>query len=74
MKRSRYTEEQMIGILKDQETGTPVAELFLHLEEQVRRLEISEAKRLRAMETENAQLKRLLADAMLDNAALKDAI
>ena len=44
------------------------------MEEQVRGLEVSEAKRLRSLETENAKLKRLLADAILDNAALKDLL
>src|SRR5215469_4745987 len=81
MKRSRYTEEQIIGILKEQEAGTPVAELcrkhgmsdatFYTWKSKYGGLEISEAKRLRALEAENAKLKRLLADAMLDNAALR---
>ena len=84
MKRSRYTEEQMIGILKEQEAGTPVAELcrkhgmsdatFYTWKSKYGGLEVSEAKRLRALEAENAKLKRLLADAMLDNAALKDLL
>ena len=81
MKRSRYTEEQIIGILREQEAGTPVAELcrkhgmsdatFYTWKSKYGGLEVSEAKRLRALEVENAKLKRLLADAMLDNAALK---
>jgi putative transposase len=84
MKRSRYTEEQIIGILKEQEAGTPVAELcrehgmsdatFYIWKSKYGGLEVSEAKRLRALEAENARLKRLLADAMLDNAALKDLV
>ena len=84
MKRSRYTEEQIIGILKEQEAGMPVAELcrkhgmsdatFYNWKSKYGGLEVSEAKRLRALETENARLKRLLADAMLDNAALKDLL
>ena len=84
MKRSRYTEEQIIGILKEQEAGTPVAELcrkhgmsdatFYTWKSKYGGLEVSEVKRLRALETENAKLKRLLADAMLDNAALKDLV
>ena len=84
MKRSRYTEEQIIGILKEQEAGTPVAELcrkhgmsdatFYTWKSKYGGLEISEAKRLRALEAEKAKLKRLLADAMLDNAALKDLL
>ena len=84
MKRSRYTEEQIIGILQEQEAGAPVAELcrkhgmsdatFYTWKSKYGGLEVSEAKRLRALETENAKLKRLLADAMLDNAALKDLL
>src|SRR5437762_8870489 len=84
MKRSRYTEEQIIGILKEQEAGVPVAELcrkhgmsdatFYNWKSKYGGLEVSEARRLRSLEAENAQLKRLLADAMLDNAALKDLL
>ncbi len=84
MKRSRYTEEQIIGILKEQEAGVPVAELcrkhgmsdatFYNWKSKYGGLEVSEAKRLRTLEAENAKLKRLLADAMLDNAALKDLL
>ena len=84
MKRSRYTEEQIIGILQEQEAGAPVAELcrkhgmsdatFYAWKSKYGGLEVSEAKRLRALEAENAKLKRLLADAMLDNAALKDLL
>jgi putative transposase len=84
MKRSRYTEEQIIGILKEQEAGVAVAELcrkhgmsdatFYNWKSKYGGLEVSEAKRLRALEAENAKLKRLLADAMLDNAALKDLL
>lgn len=84
MKRSRYTEEQIIGILKEQEAGVRVAELcrkhgmsdatFYNWKSKYGGLEVSEAKRLRALEAENAKLKRLLADAMLDNAALKDLL
>jgi len=84
MKRSRYTEEQIIGILKEQEAGAPVAELcrkhgmsdatFYTWKSKYGGLEVSKAKRLRALEAENAKLKRLLADAMLDNAALKDLL
>ncbi len=80
----RYTEEQIIGILKEQEAGAAVAELcrkhgmsdatFYNWQSKYGGLEVSEAKRLRALEDENAKLKRLLADAMLDNAALKDLL
>jgi putative transposase len=84
MKRSRYTEEQIIGILKEQEAGVGVVELcrkhgmsdatFYNWKSKYGGLEVSEAKRLRALEAENAKLKRLLADAMLDNVALKDLL
>jgi putative transposase len=84
MKRSRYTEEQIIGILKEQEAGVPVAELcrkhgmsdatFYNWKSKYGGLEVSEARRLRSLEAENAKLKRLLADTMLDNAALKDLL
>jgi putative transposase len=84
MKRSRFTEEQIIAILKEQEAGVPVAELcrkhgmsdasFYNWKAKYGGLEVSEAKRMRALEGENAKLKRLLADAMLDNAALKDLL
>ena len=67
MKRKRFTEEQIIGVLKEAEAGAKTADL-------ARRHGVSEAKRLRALEEENAKLKRLLADAMLDQAALKDLL
>ncbi len=84
MKRSRFTEEQIIGILRENEAGVPVAELcrkhgmsdasFYNWKSKYGGLEVSEAKRLRGLEAENVRLKRLLADAMLDNAALKDLL
>ena len=84
MKRSRYSEEQIIGILKEQEAGTPVAELcrkhgvsdasIYKWKAKFGGLDASKAKRLRALEDEIAKLKRMLADAMLDNAALKDLL
>ena len=84
MKRSRFTEEQIIGILKEQEAGLKVSDLcrrhgisdatFYKWKTRYGGLEISEAKRLKALEDENSRLKRLLADAMLDNAALKKIV
>jgi putative transposase len=84
MKRSRFSKEQIIGILKEQEAGVSVAELcrehgmsdasFYKWKAKYGGLEVSEAKRLKAPEDENTRLKRLLADAMLDNAALKDLL
>ena len=84
MRRSRFSEEQIIGILKEQESGVPVADLcrkhgvsdasIYKWKARFGGMDISEAKRLRALEDENAKLKRMLADAMLDNVALKDLL
>ena len=84
MKRSRFTEEQIIGILREQETGVPVTDLcrkhglssptFYKWKAKFGGMDVSEARRLKALEDENAKLKRLLADAMLDNVALKDLL
>ncbi len=84
MKRKRFTEEQIIGILKQHESGVRVPELarqhgisegsIYRWKARFGGMEVSEAKRLRELETENSKLKRLLADAMLDNAALKDVL
>ena len=84
MKQSRFSEEQIIGILREQETGIAVAELcrkhgvssptFYKWKAKFGGMEVSEAKRLKALEDENAKLKRMLADAMLDNVALKDLL
>jgi putative transposase len=84
VKRSRFTEEQIIGVLKEHELGAKTADLcrkhgiseatFYNWKSKFGGMDVSEAKRLKALETENAKLKRLLADAMLDNAALKDLL
>ncbi|UJL80381.1 IS3 family transposase (plasmid) [Agrobacterium vitis] len=82
MKRNRFTDEQIIGILKEHEAGTPVSELcrkhgvsdasIYKWKAKLGGMDVSEAKRLKTLEDENTKLKRLLADAMLDNSALKD--
>jgi len=84
MKRTRFTEEQIIAILKEQETGVPVADLcrkhgvsnasIYKWKAKYGGMDVSEARRLKALEEENARLKKLLADSMLDNAALKDLL
>lgn len=82
MKRSRFSDEQIIAIVKEQEAGVKTVDVcrrhgisdatFYKWKSKYGGLELSEAKRLRALEDENGRLKRLLADAMLDNAALKE--
>jgi putative transposase len=82
MRSSRFSEEQIIAILKEHEAGMPTAEVcrrhgisgatFYKYKAKYGGLEVSEARRLRALEDENGKLKKLLAEAMLDNVVLKD--
>ncbi|WP_132833503.1 IS3 family transposase [Sphingomonas sp. PP-CC-3G-468] len=84
MKRKQFSEEQIIGILKEAEAGAVVTDLcrrhgmssatYYAWKAKFGGMEVSDAKRLRALEEENARLKRLLADTMLDNAGLKDLL
>jgi putative transposase len=84
MKKSRFSEEQFIGILREQEAGGKTTAVcrrhaistttLYAWKAKFGGLDVSGAKRLRRLEDENAKLKRLLADAMLDNVALKDLI
>ena len=82
MRKSKYSEEQIIGFLKQAEAGMPVKELcrkggfsdatFYKWRAKFGGMQAGEATRLREVEGENAKLKKLLAEAMLDNAMLKD--
>lgn len=84
MKKARLTEEQIIGILQEHEAGAECADLcrkhgmsegtFYAWKAKYSGMTVSEAKRLKALEDENARLKRMLADSMLDIAALKDLL
>lgn len=84
MKKQRFTEERIIAVLKEQEAGAKVTDLcrkhgiseatFYNWKAKYGGMEVSEAKRLKALEEENAKLKKLLAEQMLDTAALRELL
>jgi len=84
MRTSRFTEAQIIGMIKEQEAGIPTAEVcrkhglshdtFYKFKSKYSGMEVSDSAKLRTLEDENAKLKRLLADTMLDNVVLKDLL
>jgi putative transposase len=84
MKRKRFSEEQIIAILREHEAGVPTADLcrkhgmssasFYTWKAKFGGMDVSDAQKLRGLEAENAKLKRLLAEAMIDNAGLKDLL
>ncbi len=84
MKRSRFTEEQIIAVLREHEKGVKAADLcrkhgmseatLYNWKARYGGLDVSEAKRLRSLEDENAKLKKLLAESMLDAAALRELL
>ena len=84
MRKSRFTEAQIVGMFKEQEAGLPTAELcrkhglspatFYKLKAKYGGMDLSDANRLKQLEAENAKLKRLVADVMLDNVVLKDLL
>jgi putative transposase len=82
MRKSRFTEQQIIGMIREHESGMPTSEVcrkhgisdatFYKYKAKFGGMSVSDAQKLKALEIENGRLKRLLADAMLDNVVLKD--
>ena len=84
MRKSRFSEEQIIGMIKEHESGIPVSETgrihgissasFYKFKAKYGGMDVSDARKLKTLESENAKLKRMLADATLDNDVLKSAL
>lgn len=84
MKRKKFTEEQIIGILKQAQAGMKIVDLcrqhgisdatFYNWRSKYGGMEVSDAKRLKQLEEENRKLKQMLADTMLENKAIKDVL
>ncbi len=84
MKKSRFSEEQIIAVLKEHQAGIPVAEIcrkhgisdatFYNWRSRYGGMEVSDARRLKALDDENRKLKKLLAESMLDVATLREAL
>lgn len=84
MRKSRFTEEQIIAILAEQERGVPTVDVcrkyglstatFYKFKAKYGGMDITDARKLKLLEIENGRLKRMLADAMLDNTVLKDLL
>ena len=84
MRRSKYSEEQIIGILKEHDAGVSTAEIcrkygvsngtFYKWRGKLGGMEVSDARKLKALEEENRKLKKLLAESMLDAATLKEML
>jgi putative transposase len=84
MKRTRFREEQIIGVLREQEAGAKAADLarkygvseatLYNWKAKYGGMDVSDAKRLKQLEDENAKLKKLLADTMLDASALRELL
>jgi putative transposase len=84
MRKSRFTESQIVSILKQGEAGVPIAEIlrqhgiskatYFHWRSKYAGASVDELKRLRELEAENAKLKRMYAELALENAAIKDVL